>query len=334
MIVIHGTVVEEDGAAPGQITIEDNRITSFVRWSGKPRRAEPHQLMSYAEYQGRKGIPEFLIFPGFVDIYSRKPEMLPALSGGVTSVIGYGSQIEPGDEMFNDLSDCKNVAFNWSDGRGEAEGVRSAIEQTKTHGLKSRIIISTVESLRIVQQAKEDGWDVYSEVHPINLYFDTSMVTPENERSLRVSPTIRSPEERKLLLGEFAAGSIDIISSGHTPHGLSDGKCGVPELDTFGPMMIWLINQGVPPEVIFKTACLNPASWVPSSVFMIGRIKEGYDASVTVLAFNKPTIDSRQLYTNCGWSPYDLRSFSGSVEAVIMKGEKVVNAQWMKSFQD
>lgn len=316
MIVINGTVVEEDGASLGRVTIKDNHIESFTREPGQSD--PPYQLMSFASYEGKRGLPEFLIFPGFIDLYARTPERLPALSGGVTSIIKYGTYVEPGNSV--NFADCKNVIFNVN-----TEG---SILTTRLHGLRSRIVISTVEELKMVQDAKEEGLDIYSEVHPINLYFDTSMITPENERSLRVYPEIRSPDERKALFEAFAGGYIDIISSGHTPRDLADGKRGVPELDTFGPMMAWLIEQGVPPEVIFKTACLNPSKWPPQC--FAGRIKPGFDASITVLAFNKPAIDGRQIYAKCGWSPYDLRQFNGSVEAVILGGEKVVSGQWIK----
>lgn len=331
-IVISGSVVEEDGISLGQIKIEETRIESFVR--GGRQNESPYQLLSFAEYKGNRGLPEFLIFPGFIDLYARTPERLPALSGGITSVLKYGTYVEPSPKL-PDLSDCKNVTFNWHGDKdhttlAEIEGVRKAVTMTKLHNLRSRIVISTVESLRIVQEAKQDGWEVYSEVHPVNLYFDSTMVTPENKNSLRCSPPIRSPEHREQLFEAYAGGYIDIISSGHTPHDLNDGIVGVPELDTFGPMMAWLISQDVSPEVIFKTACLNPSQWVPGSTFMVGRIKQGYEANITVLAFNKPAIDSRQIYAKCGWSPYDLRHFNGSVEAVILKGEKVVSGQWVK----
>jgi hypothetical protein len=296
MIVLYGTVVEEDGVSPGQIMIDDGRIVSMKRIAdieGAPAATPyisglvkpPMDLMCYGDWDHSSPLTSYLIFPGFVDIRVKSPESLAALSGGITT--------------------CRyNIVGNTR-------------------------IVSTIESLRDIQQAQKDGEKVYSQVHPINLYFDTSMITPENERSLRSNPPICSPEDRKALLAEFVAGNIDIISSSHTQRDLREDTLGVPELDTFGPMMIWLIDQGVPPEIIFKTACLNPAELFPN--LKVGRIKEGYAGDITVLAFKKPMIDSRQLYTSCGWSPYDLRNFAGSVEMVICDGQKVVDDQWMKS---
>ena len=339
MIALCGTVVEEDGAAPGRILIEDGKIKSFHRDE------IPHgfsgDLISYGEYQGKRG---FLIFPGFIDLNFKNPERLAALSGGVTSLIRYGTHINTGDYKDNtsldaDLKDLQNVVFNWQDPEKlikspgdpecEIEGVRIAIIKTKIHNIKSRIVISTVASLRLIQKARKDGFQIWSEVHPINLYFDTSMITAENKNSLCADPPLRSPDDRAGLLNEMINGNIDFLASGHAPRMLSERKQGVPELDTFGSLVVWLVSEGVPPEIIFKMACLNPSLWILDSKLLIGRIKAGCQANITVVAFNKPAIDSRQLYTRCGWSPYDSRHLRGSVEMVMFEGEKIVDRQWV-----
>jgi dihydroorotase-like cyclic amidohydrolase len=325
-IFVHGTIVEDDGVSQGRIVINNGRFESLSRNGPYTRwKSETGNLLSYGEYRGGRGLPEFLIFPGFIDVNCSTFEHLASLSGGITSTFQYGTHIQsPFGEI--DYSELENVVFKPND----IEEVRSAITKTKIHGLRSRVVISTIESLRLVQQARADGFEIFSEVHPLHLYFDSSSITPENQKSLFVDPPLQLPENREELLEAFKAGEIDILSSGHTPHSLSESMAGVPELDTFGSLVAWLIEEGTPPEVIFKVACANPADWVKDCPFVVGRIKEGYDANLTVLAFNKPAIDGRQLYTFCGWSPYDLRNFRGSVETVILNGEKVVNGQWVK----
>lgn len=342
IITLCGTVVENDGVFPGRISIENGVIKSFRR-DNIPR-GVVGRLMSYGEYEGKSGVPEFLIFPGFVDLNSQSPERLAAWSGGITSLMQHGVNINTGDYADNHalnavLKEQTHVVFNWQDPTKlskmpgdlgcEIEGVRTAVTKTKVFNLNSRVVISTVASLKLIQQARKDGFKIWSEIHPINLYFDTSMITAENKNSLQTSPPLRSPEDRKGLLDEMIKGNIDFLASGHAPYMLSEKKSGVPELDTFGSLVAWLITEGVPPETIFKMACLNPSLWVDSD--SVGRIQEGFRANITVVAFNKPAIDSRQLYTQCGWSPYDIRYLKGSVEMVILEGEKVVDRQWVAS---
>lgn len=340
MISLHGTVVEEDGILPGQIIIENGLIKAFHR------RAVGFvgNIISFNEYSGGEGLPEFLIFPGFIDLNFTHTERLAALSGGVTSSIQYGIHIDMGDYNDNQLDDIirinqniqsgmifNNLAKSSNDPQCEIEGVKTVIAKIKIYNINSRIVISTVASLRLIQEARKDGLNVLSEVHPVNLYFD--MVTS----SLQTNPPLRSQNDRNNLLCEIANGNIDILSSGHISYLLSEKKPGVPELDTFGSLVAWMITEGVSPEIIFRMTCLHPSEWIKRYVdnnpekHLIGRIKEGYQANITVLAFNKPAINSRQLYTSCGWSPYDLRYLKGSVEMVVLNGEKVINRQWIIS---
>lgn len=333
MISLHGTVVEEDGTFPGQIIIENGLIKAFHR---KAVGFVGH-IISFNEYSGGKGLPEFLIFPGFIDLNFAHTERLAALSGGITSSVQYGIHIDMGDYKDNQLDDIiggnqnilsgmvfNNLARSSNDPQCEIEGVKTVIAKIKTHNINSRIVISTVASLQLIQEAKKDGLNVWSEVHPINLYFDTSM------SSLQTDPPLRSPEVRNDLFCEMVKGNIDILSSGHVSYLLSEKKSGVPELDTFGSLVAWMITEGVSPEIIFRMTCFNPSEWMKTCL-KVGRIKEGYQANITVVAFNKSAIDSRQLYTSCGWSPYDLRYLKGSVEMVMLDGEKVVNRQWIIS---
>tara|TARA_R110000868_G_scaffold115679_2_gene308765 strand:+ start:461 stop:1465 length:1005 start_codon:yes stop_codon:yes gene_type:complete len=333
MIALYGTVVEKDGTLLGQIIIENGLIKAFHREAV----GFVGHMISFSGYSGSKRSPEFIIFPGFIDLNFKHTERLAALSGGITSSTQYGIHIDMDDYNDNQLDDIiggnknilsgmvfNNLARSSSDPQCEVEGVKTVIAKIKTHNINSRIVISTVASLRLIQEAKMDGLNVWSEVHPINLYFD--MVTS----SLQTNPPLRSQEDRHNLLCEMVKGNIDILSSGHVSYLLSEKKSGVPELDTFGSLVAWMITEGVSPEIIFRMTCFNPSEWM-KTCFKVGRIKEGYQANITVVAFNKPAIDGRQLYTNCGWSPYDLRYLKGSVEMVMLDGEKVVNRQWIIS---
>lgn len=205
------------------------------------------------------------------------------------------------------------------------------------HGLRGKIChVSTAEGMKTILTKKAAGVNVTAEITPHHLYFDTGMITEENRHFLRMNPPIRPREDREFLLQMVREGKFDFLATDHAPHTVAEklrGISGVPQLDTYGPFVAWLIKeQGVSPEVIFKMACLRPGEWVSSFLpeRKLGRIKVGYDANVTVLDLSRPAVEGRPLYTKCNWSPFDLRQLPGMVKAVYFRGEKVVDEQYMK----
>ncbi len=204
-------------------------------------------------------------------------------------------------------------------------------------GLRGKIChVSTELGLETILGYKANGVNVTCEVTPHHLYFDTEMLTDENRRWLQMNPPIRPRKDREFLLQAVRDGKFDFLATDHAPHTKDEklkGTSGVPMLDTYGPFVAWLIKeQRVDPVTVFRMACRNPGEWVTQfwSGRKMGRIQPGYEASITVLNLSKTAMDGRPLYTKCGWSPFDLRKLPGMVQTVWLKGEKVVDGQYIK----
>ncbi len=222
----------------------------------------------------------------------------------------------------------------------EESAIDTACELIECHGLRGKIChVSTKLGLTTLLGARESGVAVKCEVTPHHLYFDVEMLTSENRPFLQMNPPLRSRAEREFLLEQVRRDKIDFLASDHAPHTTTDklrGISGVPELDTYGPFVGWLIQVAkVKPVTIFNMACKAPGEWI--SIFQperkLGRLATGYEASVTVLDLAKVAVDGRPLYTKCGWSPFDLRTLPGLVQTVYYKGEKVVDGVYMKDFK-
>jgi len=132
---------------------------------------------------------------------------------------------------------------------------------------------------------------------------------------------------------------IDFLVSGHSPNYLKENwndnwPNEIPGLDTYGGLVAWLIaKRNIDPVRIFEMSCMSPGAWVSQFISRpIGRLLPGYEANITVLSMNRSMVDSRCLYSKCKWSPFDLRLLPGSVEAVYLKGTKVVDGIYMKNF--
>jgi dihydroorotase len=221
----------------------------------------------------------------------------------------------------------------------EYTAIDTACDLIEKFNLRGKIChVSTQAGLLNILEAKARGVNVTCEVTPHHLYFDTSMLNSENRRWLQMNPPLRPKSDRDFLLQAVRDGKIDYLATDHAPHLTADklkGMSGVPMLDTYGSFVAWLIKeQKVDPFTIFKMSCKNPGGWVEQfwEGKKIGRIKPGYAANFTVLNMSKTAIDERPLYTKCAWSPFDLRTLPGVVQAVWYNGEKVIDGQYMKGF--
>lgn len=111
-----------------------------------------------------------------------------------------------------------------------------------------------------------------------------------------------------------------------------DGTSGAPWLDTHALVAIHLMdNHGFDYNDIARICSYNPGKslngFLDSSYGKgFGMIAPGYQGSLTVLNMSKETtVERKNLQTKCGWSPLEGRTFSGAVEAVIIKGKDVTH---------
>lgn len=218
----------------------------------------------------------------------------------------------------------------------EMNAIDTACEIVKELGIRAKIChVSSKLGLEVLLSHKGDT-NVTCEITPHHLYFDVDMITEENRKWLQMNPPIRTREDREYLLQAVRDDKIDYLATDHAPHTKEEklkGMSGVPQLDTYGPFVAWLIKeQKIDPVTIFNMACKRPGEWIrefwPDR--KMGRIEVGYEASVTVLDMTRTAADGRPLYTKCGWSPFDLRNLPGMVQTVWLRGEKVVDELYMK----
>jgi len=212
----------------------------------------------------------------------------------------------------------------------ELSATRFALAMIEKHQLTGKLCHYSVgEGLPLIRAAKAKGLPVTIEVTPQHVFFDTSMITPSNRAWLQMNPPIRSPADRAAMLEALRDGTADFLATDHAPHSIEEklhGHSGMPQLDTYGPFVAWLlVEQKFKPERIAELCCANPGAFVaPYQSEKFGRLLPGYVGSFTVLDRAKPTTIRREdLKTKCGWSPFEGMTFPGSVTAMWVRGEKV-----------
>ncbi len=184
--------------------------------------------------------------------------------------------------------------------------------------------VSVYDTLGIIGRYERSK--VYCEVTPHHLFFSTRDVIRKNA-FLKTNPPLRTEENRLRLLEAFKKGGIDFLVTDHAPHtkdekerDILDAPAGVPNLDTYGNFVAWLIEScNTHPTLISRVCSYNPAMFL--GLNDRGRIEVGKRANLTILDINKrEKIRCEHLYTKCGWSPFEGYELPGTVKHTIFNG--------------
>lgn len=101
---------------------------------------------------------------------------------------------------------------------GETLAVQRAVETLRYTGSRLHLTgISTAASVAAVRAAKSEGLNITCSVTPYHLLFTEEALTGYDSM-YKVSPPLRSEEDRQALIAALADGTIDAIASHHRPH--------------------------------------------------------------------------------------------------------------------
>jgi dihydroorotase len=224
----------------------------------------------------------------------------------------------------------------------EVIATKDALGLIEKYQLKGKLChYSSGEGLQVIRQARSRGVQVLLEVTPQHLYFDIDQIKESDLRSFQMNPPLRFSEDREALFQALKNGEIQFLATDHAPHTNEEkekGISGLTGLDTFGPFVTWLIEQGIDPRLIARVASENPGdffnqflpSWSRlSSSFQtmglgVGYLRPGYRANFTILNLERPlTVTHEKLKTKAQNSPFLGVTFPGQVEALFIGGQKV-----------
>lgn len=130
-------------------------------------------------------------------------------------------------------------------------------------------------------------------------------------------------------------GTIDVIGSDHAPHTREEKEIGWDDMwkspggttqaECFVPLLLDRVNAGeVSLERVVAACCERPAR-----IFGVfprkGTIQVGADADLALVDMEAEwTISEDDLYTKCGWTPYEGRTSSAEIVRTLVRGETVM----------
>ena len=189
--------------------------------------------------------------------------------------------------------------------------------------------VTTAKGLKLIRRGKSDGLKISCGITPAHLFLSDKAVS-DFRTFTRLSPPLRSEDDREACIAAVADGTIDVISSGHNPRGpedkrlpFSEASPGMAGAETLLALALNLVRDGhVSLGRLFELLAANPAKILGLEA---GQIEADKEADLIFVEMDAPwQIDSAKMAALAGNTPFDKLPVQGLVRK-MMKGGKVIN---------
>ena len=191
--------------------------------------------------------------------------------------------------------------------------------------------ISTAGSVEMVRRAKQQGLAVTCEVTPHHLALTDAAVVGFDTNT-KMSPPLRSAEDRSALFEGVRDGTIDAIATDHAPHHLDEkmleydrAPSGVVGLETALGVVLTVLHHsaGVPLSRIVEMLTIGPAR-----AFSLpgGTLAAGSPADITIFDPDREWgVDPRGFKSKSRNTPFGGWKLRGSITETVITGRRVLN---------
>jgi len=192
-------------------------------------------------------------------------------------------------------------------------------------------MLSSARSLEALARAKARGVRAHASVSIHHLTLN-ELEIGDYRTFAKLSPPLRSEDDRRALVDAVACGLVDVIVSSHDPRPAEDKRLpfdeaafGAAALETLLPAALSLHHNGEAPLLaILAALTVRPADLlgVPQ-----GRIAPGAPADLALVDLDAPfRCDVADLRSKSRNSPFDGKLFQGRVRRTLVGGETVFPA--------
>ena len=192
--------------------------------------------------------------------------------------------------------------------------------------------ITTARSLPALERAKNNGHDVTAgvSIHHLTL---NELDVGDYRTFFKLTPPLRSEDDRIAMIEAVASGLIDMIGSFHTPADeeskrlpFEDAASGAVGLETLLPAAMRLYHAGqIDLPTLFRALSLNPARRLGLPQ---GRMAEGAPADLVLFNPDTPFVMDRfKMRSKSKNTPFDGARMEGKVLATFVGGRQVFAAE-------
>ena len=186
--------------------------------------------------------------------------------------------------------------------------------------------ISSRKTINVIKKAKSDGKDFTAGVSINNLSLNENDIG-DFKTFLKLSPPLRTEEDRAALVKAVDDGTIDVIVSDHKPEDeeskrltFAQAATGASGIETLLPLALELFhNESIKIDKLIASMTSNPAKILGIEK---GSLDKGKDADICILDINKPWVVSKKnLNSKSKNTPIENRKLQGQVLKTFVKGE-------------
>ena len=202
------------------------------------------------------------------------------------------------------------------------------IQLAKKTGVRYHVQhVSTVGSIKIIREAKEEGIAVTCEVAPHHLLL-TEEVIADYDTNYKVNPPLRSQQDVEALKQAIKDGIVDALATDHAPHLQSEKElefltapCGIASLECALPLYMKALLE---PDIVNWSELLAMLTWRPAQILKEkkGSLAVGDRADIAIIDPDAEwTVDVRKFFSKGRNCPYHGWNVKGKVLTTLVAGE-------------
>ncbi|MCF0051366.1 dihydroorotase [Dyadobacter chenwenxiniae] len=147
---------------------------------------------------------------------------------------------------------------------------------------------------------------------------------------IKCNPAIKAPHHKEAILQAVLDNRIDVIATDHAPHTIEEKAQGYWQAPSGLPLVQHTLNVMLELNKAGKISIeriVEKMSHTVADLFQIskrGYIREGYWADLILVDTHAQTnVEPANIYSKCGWSPFEGMNFQSSVTHTFVSGNLV-----------
>lgn len=186
-------------------------------------------------------------------------------------------------------------------------------------------LVTTKAGFDLVRAAKAEGLRITCGISPAYLFLSDNAMS-DFRTFARLSPPLRSEDDRRAAVAAIADGTIDVITSSHDPRGpedkrlpFADAAPGMAGAETLLALSLNLVRDGhLGMTALMRLLAANPARILGVAA---GNLAPGSAADIVLIDPDAPwLIDSSKMAAAAGNTPFDRMPVQGRVRRVMKGG--------------